>query len=61
MKKDSAKSDEREKPDPEGSGEEGTGQNSGDKGELRTGIVPHLVERATALRGQSIAHPRQSQ
>ena len=46
-------------PGPEGSGDQGTGQNSGDPGDVRTAkrttTTPLLVERVTALRGQGIA------
>jgi hypothetical protein len=48
-------------PGPEGSGGEGTGPNSPAAKEqrmaLRKNYVPRLVERVTALRGQSIARP----
>ena len=46
-----------------GPGEQETGENSTDAiatlTEGRTTTAPRLVERATALRGQSIAHPQE--
>ncbi|MCX6698327.1 MAG: hypothetical protein NTV68_00130 [Methanomicrobiales archaeon] len=59
MKVNSTNNEENKKPGPAGSGEQGTGQNSTGAGESRKGATPRLVERVTALRGQSIAHPRQ--
>ena len=54
---------ENQEPGPAGSGEQGTGQNSTDPGDARTAkrtrTAPRLVERATALRGQSIARPQE--
>jgi hypothetical protein len=55
-------SDSKKKiPGPDGSGEEGAGPNSPAAKEqrmaLRKNYVPRLVERVTALRGQSIARP----
>ncbi|MFA5348112.1 MAG: hypothetical protein WC294_08240 [Methanoregula sp.] len=48
-------------PGPAGSSDQGTGQNSGDPGNIRTAkrtrTAPHLVNRVTALRGQGIARP----
>ena len=55
--------DENQKPSPAESGEQGTRQNSTDAGKgrtpKRTTTAPHLVERVTALRGQSIARPQE--
>lgn len=51
--------DEKEKPGPAGSGGPGTVQKSENAGKIRTTVVPLSVERVTALRGQSIARPRQ--
>jgi hypothetical protein len=52
---------EKKTPGPEGSGEEGIGPNSPAAQEprmaLRKNYVPRLVERVTALRGQSIGRP----
>jgi len=52
---------EKKTPGPKGSGEEGTGPNSPEAKEqrmaLRKSYVPRLVERVTALRGQSIGRP----
>ncbi|MFA4876740.1 MAG: hypothetical protein WC586_04960 [Methanoregula sp.] len=49
-------------PGPEGSGEPGTGPESPEAREecmaLRRSPAPRLVERVTALRGQSIARPQ---
>jgi hypothetical protein len=59
MEKKSGNNEEREKPGPSGSGEQGTGQNSGGAAESRTGTILHLVERVTALRGQSITRSEQ--
>jgi hypothetical protein len=54
---------ENQEPGPAGSGEQGTGQNSTDPGNARTAkrtkTSPPLVERVTALRGQSIARPQE--
>ena len=59
-----ANDEENKKPGPAGSGEQGTGQYSTDKGGARTTTrttpAPRLVERVTALRGQSIARPQES-
>jgi hypothetical protein len=61
MTEKSTDNNEKKTPGPEGSGEEGTGPNSPAGKEqrvaLRKKIVPRLVERATALRGQSIGRP----
>ena len=50
-------------PGPAASGEQGTGQNSTEPGigrtSRRTKTAPRLVERVTALRGQSIAAPKE--
>jgi hypothetical protein len=59
MEKTSGNNEKREKPGPSGSGEQETGQNYGGAGESRTGTTLHLVERVTALRGQSITRPQQ--
>lgn len=60
----STKEDENRNPGPDGSGEKGTGpefpEASEEKIAVRKKTVPLLVERVTALRGQSIARPRQS-
>ena len=54
---------ENKKPVPAESSEQGTGQNSTDAGKgrtpKRTTTAPRLVERVTALRGQSIARPQE--
>jgi len=53
--------DENQVPGPAGSNEQGTGQNSTGTDRIRTTTrtrtAPRLVERATALRGLSIARP----
>ena len=53
--------EENNKTSPDGSGEQGTGKNTTDSVEVRkktrTTTAPRLVERVTALRGQSIARP----
>jgi len=53
--------DKENNPGPCGSGEPGTGPKSPEAKEnrvaLRKSLAPHLVERATALRGQSIGRP----
>ena len=55
--------EENKKPGPDGSGEEGTGKNTTDsvgiRKATRTTTAPRLVERVTALRGQSIARPQE--
>jgi hypothetical protein len=60
MTKNSANNNENP-PGPSGSGEEGTGPNSPEAKEqrmaLRKRYASHLVERVTALRGQSISRP----
>jgi hypothetical protein len=52
---------EKKTPGPDGSGEKGTGPNSPEAKEqrmaLRKSYVPRLVERVTALKGQSIGRP----
>ena len=59
-----ANDEENKKPGTAGSGEHGAGQYSTEKGGARTTTrttpAPHLVERVTALRGQSIARPQES-
>ncbi|MCK9593654.1 MAG: hypothetical protein M0Q91_16755 [Methanoregula sp.] len=59
MNEQSENSVENQEPGPAGSGEQGTGQNSTNPGDARTAkrirTSPPLVERVTALRGQSIA------
>jgi hypothetical protein len=61
MKVNIATDEENQKPSQAGSGEQGTKQHSTDPGETRTErrtrTAPRLVERVTALRGQSIARP----
>ena len=63
MKVHSENNDENQEPGLAGFSEKGTGENSMDPGENRTAkratTAPHLVERATALRGQSIARPQE--
>jgi hypothetical protein len=57
-----ANDEENKKPGPAGSGEHGTAQDTTESGgtrAVRTTTVPHLVERVTALRGQSIARPQE--
>jgi hypothetical protein len=53
----------KKSPGPVGSGEPGTGPESPAAKEermvLRRSLAPRLVERATALRGQSIARPQE--
>jgi hypothetical protein len=55
--------EENKKPGPDGSGEEETGKNTTDsvgiRKKTRTTNAPRLVERATALRGQSIARAQE--
>jgi hypothetical protein len=59
-----ANNEENKKPGPAGSGEQGTGKSTTDSGKIRkatrTTIAPRLVERVTALRGQSIGRPQES-
>ena len=59
MNEQSENSVENQEPGPAGSGEQGTGQNSTNPGDARTAkrtrTAPRLVERVTALRGQSVA------
>ena len=60
MSEKSSKENENKSPAPEGSGESGTGPESGEREKRitrRKSPVPRLVERATALRGQSISRP----
>lgn len=56
-----ANNEENNKTSPDGSGEQGTGKNTTDSVEVRKKTrkttTPRLVERVTALRGQSIARP----
>ncbi len=56
-----ANNEENKKPSPDGSGEQGTRKTTTDsvgiRKKTRTTIAPRLVERVTALRGQSIARP----
>ncbi|MGA2914244.1 MAG: hypothetical protein ABSE07_12120 [Methanoregula sp.] len=63
MKVQSENNDENKEPGPSESIEQGTGQNSTDSGDARTAkrtrTAPRLVERVTALRGQSIAAPKE--
>ena len=63
MNEQSENNGENQEPGPAGSGEQGTRQNSTDPGDARTAkrtrTAPRLVERATALRGQSIARPQE--
>ena len=63
MNEQSENNGENQEPGQGGSGEQGTGQNSTDPGDARTAkrtrTAPRLVERATALRGQSIARPQE--
>jgi hypothetical protein len=58
-----ANDEENKKPGPAGSWEHGTAQDTTESGgtriAVRTTTVPHLVERVTALRGQSIARPQE--
>ncbi|MDP2796323.1 MAG: hypothetical protein Q8N94_02275 [Methanoregula sp.] len=55
--------EENKKPGPDGSGEPGTGKTTTDsvgiRKKTRKTIAPRLVDRATALRGQSIARPQE--
>jgi hypothetical protein len=64
MSENVANDEKKKTPGTYGSGEPGTGPNIPEAKEERLGIrrntTTHLVERATALRGQSIARPRQS-
>jgi hypothetical protein len=61
MTEKSTDNNEKKTPGPKGPGEEGTGPNTPAAKEqrvaLRKKIVPRLVERVTALRGQSIGRP----
>jgi hypothetical protein len=61
MKEKPSEDSVKKTPGPEGFGEKGTGPNSPAAKEqrmaLRRNYVPRLVERATALRGQSIGRP----
>ena len=61
MKVNSENKEEREKPGPDGSGGPGTGPDSPEAKEKRLAVqrksAPLPVERVTAMRGQSIAHP----
>jgi hypothetical protein len=63
MNEQSENNGENQEPGLAGSGGKGTGQNSTDPGDARTAkrtrTAPRLVERATALRGQSIARPQE--
>lgn len=56
-----ANNEENNKTSPDGSGEQGTGKNTTEYVEVRKKTrkttTPRLVERVTALRGQSIARP----
>lgn len=59
-----ANGEKKKTPGPDGPGEPGTGPNYPEAKEKKLAICrnspTHLVERATALRGQGIARPRQS-
>jgi hypothetical protein len=63
MKENSENKEERKEPGQAGSGKSGTGPKSPEAKEETTAVqrksAPRLVQRATALRGQSIARPRQ--
>jgi len=63
MKVHSENNDENQEAGQAGSFGLGTGENSTDPGETRTAkrrtTTPRLVERVTALRGLSIAHPQE--
>jgi len=63
MKVQTENNDMNQEPGPAGSSEQRTGENSIDPGDARTTqrtrTAPRLVERATALRGQSIARPQE--
>jgi len=63
MNVNSENNEENKKPVPAESSEQGTGKNSTDAGKgrtpKRTTTAPRLVERVTALRGQSIARPQE--
>jgi len=63
MKGHSENNDENQEPCPAGSSGLGTKENSTDPRETRTAkrttTAPRLVERATALRGQSIVRPQE--
>jgi hypothetical protein len=63
MKVQHENNDENQKPGLAESNEQGTNQNSTDSGDARgvkrTRTAPRLVERVTALRGQSIAAPKE--
>ncbi|MDP3397210.1 MAG: hypothetical protein Q8S57_11185 [Methanoregula sp.] len=58
-----ANNEENKKPGPNGYGEQGRGKKTTDSVELRkktrTTTAPRLVERATALRGQSNGRPQE--
>ena len=57
-----ADNEKNKKPGPTGSGEQGTGQKiteTGIRKAARTTTAPRLVERATSMRGQSIARPQE--
>ena len=53
----------KKRPGQDGSGEQGTGKNTTDSGKIRKAArkttAPRLVERATALIGQSIGRPQE--
>jgi hypothetical protein len=60
MSEKSSKENENKNPAPERSGESGTGPESGEQEKRITqckSSAPRLVERVTALRGQSISRP----
>jgi hypothetical protein len=62
MKIHSENNEKNQEPGPTESGDKGSGKNSTDTGNVKAlthqGTVRHLIERATALRGQSIAHTK---
>jgi len=64
MKENSENNEENQKPGPAGSVKKGPEQNSQDRGKEPkvkiSGTPPRLVERVTALRGQSIARPKEA-